>query len=396
MFCTNCGNPVDEGAAFCTKCGAKTNATVESSDANSAPQCPASDSKRSLVSKMKALLIAGSTEATDEDVEAVLDAQDPDRHLPFKARTKEKWNRVCDKTRRLLADFGIGPDASSEGPAPAYGLWRNTLTWFVAFMTLFLLIGIVIIWIVEPMGMEPPPLGKGGKSVAAAFVYLLVRRIRKPIGNLLFPVAAVEKANAEGDWSAAHAASKKLRRRLIVGTCIFGVLVLLSLRGGSRDNDGHDADDPEFPAVESQPRAGTDSGTARFCREVSPVMREAITEFMTYKGMISYTDRASDAADAFRGMARAMGQLADGAKGIRRRGCNSTVLKAFDRWIETTKTAEKELSKIERDIRKRGGMTGDPAELTRLLADWMNQAGAFKTAVETAGGRLDLSDSDSK
>lgn len=241
MFCTNCGNPVDEGAAFCTKCGAKTNATVESSDANSAPQCPASDSKRSLVSKMKALLIAGSTEATDEDVEAVLDAQDPDRHLPFKARTKAKWNRVCDKTRRLLADFGIGPDASSEGPAPAYGLWRNTLTWFVAFMTLFLLIGIVIIWIVEPMGMEPPPLGKGGKSVAAAFVYLLVRRIRKPIGNLLFPVAAVEKANAEGDWSAAHAASKKLRRRLIVGTCIFGVLVLLSLRGGSRDDNGRGA-----------------------------------------------------------------------------------------------------------------------------------------------------------
>lgn len=28
MFCTNCGNPVAEGAAFCAKCGAKTNAAV--------------------------------------------------------------------------------------------------------------------------------------------------------------------------------------------------------------------------------------------------------------------------------------------------------------------------------------------------------------------------------
>ena len=26
MFCTNCGNPVAEGAAFCVKCGAKPNA----------------------------------------------------------------------------------------------------------------------------------------------------------------------------------------------------------------------------------------------------------------------------------------------------------------------------------------------------------------------------------
>jgi len=28
MFCTNCGNPVEESAAFCTKCGTKTNAAV--------------------------------------------------------------------------------------------------------------------------------------------------------------------------------------------------------------------------------------------------------------------------------------------------------------------------------------------------------------------------------
>lgn len=75
-----------------------------------------------------------------------------------------------------------------------------------------------------------------------AIARLIFLFVLKPVGNLLFPVAAVEKANAEGDWSAAHAASKKLRRRLIVGTCIFGVLVLLSLRGGSRDNDGRDAD----------------------------------------------------------------------------------------------------------------------------------------------------------
>ncbi len=75
----------------------------------------------------------------------------------------------------------------------------------------------------------------------AKLVALFVMKISKPIGNLLFPVAAVEKANAEGDWSAAHAASKKLRRRLIVGTCIFGVLVLLSLRGGSRDDNGRGA-----------------------------------------------------------------------------------------------------------------------------------------------------------
>lgn len=141
MFCTNCGNPVDEGAAFCTKCGAKTNATVESSDANSAPQCPASDPKRSLGSKMKALLIAGSTEATDEDVEGVLDAQDPDRHLPFKAKTKAKWNRI------LAKQFGIGPDAGPEGPAPTYGWWRNTLS----VLTAVVLIGILFIWIVSSM-----------------------------------------------------------------------------------------------------------------------------------------------------------------------------------------------------------------------------------------------------
>ena len=79
-------------------------------------------------------------------------------------------------------------------------------------------------------------------KVLANLFWSVVQAISKPIGNLLFPVAAVEKANAEGDWSAAHAASKKLRLRLIVGTCIFGVLVLLSLRGGSRDNDGRDAD----------------------------------------------------------------------------------------------------------------------------------------------------------
>lgn len=229
----------------------------------------------------------------------------------------------------------------------------------------------------------------------AKLVFQFALTISKPIGNLLFPVAAVEKANADGDWSAAHAASKKLRRRLIVGTCIFGVLILLSLRGGFRDDNGRDADDPEFPAVESQPRAGADSGTGRFCREVSPVMREAVSEFMMYKGMLSCASRASDCADALRGMARAMGQLADEAKGIRRRGCNAKVLKAFDRWIETTKTAEKELSKVERDVRRRGDMTGSSDELIRLLSDWMNQAAAFKTAVETAGGRLDLSDSDS-
>lgn len=28
MFCANCGNQIDEGAAFCAKCGAKTNAAV--------------------------------------------------------------------------------------------------------------------------------------------------------------------------------------------------------------------------------------------------------------------------------------------------------------------------------------------------------------------------------
>lgn len=145
MFCTNCGNPVGDDAAFCTKCGAKTNVTVEASDANSAPQRSASDSKRSLVSKMKALLIAGSTEATDEDVESILDAQDPDRHLPFKARIKTKWNRV------LAKQFGIGPDAGPEGPAPTYDWWRNTLAVLTAFLLVILLIGIVIIWIVEPM-----------------------------------------------------------------------------------------------------------------------------------------------------------------------------------------------------------------------------------------------------
>ena len=243
MFCTNCGNPVDEGAAFCTKCGAKMNATVEAPDADPAPPRPAPEKpkRRSFLSRAKALMIAGSTEATDEDVEAMLDAQDPDRHLPFKARTKAKWNRLCNKTHRFLANqFGVGPDATSDGPAPTYDLWRNSLTWFVALMTLCLLIGIVIFWIVEPMG--PPPLGKGGKFGGGVFVYLLLRRICKPIGNLLFPAEAVKKANAEGDWSAAHAASKKLRRRLIVGTCIFGVLILLSLRGGSRDDNGREAD----------------------------------------------------------------------------------------------------------------------------------------------------------
>jgi len=145
MFCTNCGNPVDEGAAFCTKCGAKTNATVESSDANSAPQCPASDPKRSLVSKMKALLIAGSTEATDEDVEGVLDAQDPDRHLPFKAKTKAKWNRI------LAKQFGIGPDAGPEGPAPTYDWWRNTLA---VLTTLFLIFFIVVAVVVAMVGHD--------------------------------------------------------------------------------------------------------------------------------------------------------------------------------------------------------------------------------------------------
>lgn len=86
---------------------------------------------------MKALLIAGSTEATDEDVEAVLDAQDPDRHLPFKAKTKAKWNRI------LAKQFGIGPDAGPEGPAPTYDWWRNTL----AVLTTFFLViaGLVIL-----------------------------------------------------------------------------------------------------------------------------------------------------------------------------------------------------------------------------------------------------------
>ena len=79
-------------------------------------------------------------------------------------------------------------------------------------------------------------------KVVANLALGVIQAISKPIGNLLFPVAAVEKANAEGDWSAAHAALKKLRRRLIVGTCIFGVLILLSLRGGSRDDNGREAD----------------------------------------------------------------------------------------------------------------------------------------------------------
>lgn len=76
----------------------------------------------------------------------------------------------------------------------------------------------------------------------ARLIFLFVLTISKPVGNLLFPAEAVEKANAEGDWSAAHAASKKLRLRLIVGTCIFGGLILLSLRGGSRDDNGREAD----------------------------------------------------------------------------------------------------------------------------------------------------------
>ena len=37
MFCTNCGNPVAEGAAFCTKCGAKTNAAVRPASAAGDP-----------------------------------------------------------------------------------------------------------------------------------------------------------------------------------------------------------------------------------------------------------------------------------------------------------------------------------------------------------------------
>ena len=69
----------------------------------------------------------------------------------------------------------------------------------------------------------------------------VIQAISKPIGNLLFPVAAVEKANAEGDWSAAHVASKKLRRRLTVGTCIFGVLILLLLCAGCGNNNGRDS-----------------------------------------------------------------------------------------------------------------------------------------------------------
>ncbi len=144
MFCTNCGNPVDEGTAFCTKCGAKTNATVEASDTDSAPECPASGSKRSFGSKMKALLIAGSTKATNEDVESILDAQYPDRHLPFKARIKTIKARIKTKWNRVLAkQFGIGPDAGPEGPAPTYDWWRNTL----AVLTTFFLViaGLVIL-----------------------------------------------------------------------------------------------------------------------------------------------------------------------------------------------------------------------------------------------------------
>ena len=36
MFCTNCGNPVDEGAAFCTKCGAETNPDAQDPQAKAA------------------------------------------------------------------------------------------------------------------------------------------------------------------------------------------------------------------------------------------------------------------------------------------------------------------------------------------------------------------------
>ena len=35
----------------------------------------------------------------------------------------------------------------------------------------------------------------------ARLIFLFALAISKPVGNLLFPVAAVEKANAEGDWT---------------------------------------------------------------------------------------------------------------------------------------------------------------------------------------------------
>lgn len=109
----------------------------------------------------------------------------------------------------------------------------------------------------------------------AKLVVLFVMKISKPIGNLLFPVAAVEKANAEGDWSAAHAASKKLRRRLIVGTCIFGVLVLLSLRGGSRDNDGRDADASALTQTEKAVVGTWTKGDRPKRRSLNPEVLEA-------------------------------------------------------------------------------------------------------------------------
>lgn len=122
MFCTNCGNPVEEGAAFCTKCGAKIDPPAP--DPPAAPAAP-----------------------TPKPACAAVDtaeAPDPDRKLPFKARAKAKWNRI------LAKQFGIGPDAGPEGPAPTYDWWRNTLAVLTAFLLVVLLVGIVV-WIVASM-----------------------------------------------------------------------------------------------------------------------------------------------------------------------------------------------------------------------------------------------------
>ena len=119
MFCTNCGNPAAEGAAFCTKCGAKIDPAVPDPPAAPAAQTP---------------------EPASTAVNAA-EAPDAGRKLPFKARMTAKWNRI------LAKQFGIGPDAGPEGPAPTYDWWRNTL----AALTAFLLVVFVVVWIVSLM-----------------------------------------------------------------------------------------------------------------------------------------------------------------------------------------------------------------------------------------------------
>lgn len=117
MFCTNCGNPVEEGAAFCTKCGTKIDPAAPKPPVAPVPQTP-------------------KPACTSVDT---IEAPDPDRKLPFKARTAAKWNRV------LAKQFGIGPDAGPEGPAPTYDWWRNTLA---VLTTLFLAVVVIVILVV--------------------------------------------------------------------------------------------------------------------------------------------------------------------------------------------------------------------------------------------------------